>query len=217
MNAFNRIFVIITLAILLVLGAATLISPAFVLNLAQSVADTVRHSFFRAYTDIGRFITRFILAIVWVALLGVLLWLELRRPGSRTIEVARYTGGSAIRISTTAVADKVREEVNALDGVIDTHVQATGRNKAVELKLDVSAAKGVDLVAKAEEIAQVTRRVAQDELGLKLTGKPEVAIQPKSGKPMAAKPPKPTLALETPSAPELPASDVASTDSQRPA
>jgi hypothetical protein len=204
MNAFNRIFVIVTLVVLLILGAATLISPAFVLNTAQSIADSFRSGFFAAYSDVGRFITRFILAILWVAFIGALLWLQLRRPSSPTIEVARYTGGSAIRISTAAVAEKVQEEVNALDGVIDTKVQATGRNKAVQIKLTVSATRGIDLVSKAEEIAQVTRYVVQDELGLRLTGKPEVAIQPKQGKASHTKTPTPP-----PSAPPmLPSDDV---------
>jgi hypothetical protein len=210
MNAFNRIFVIVTLIVLLVIGTVTLISPAFVLRTTQSIADSFRSGFFAPYSEVGRIITRFILAIMWAAFIGALLWLQLRRPNSPTIEVARYTGGSAIRISTAAVAEKVHEAVNGLDGVIDTKVQATGRNKAVEIKLSVSATKSSDLVAKAEEIAQVTRQVVQDELGLKLAGKPEVAIQAKQVKGGRQKPPPPapTPIIEEPSAMlELPPAD----------
>lgn len=205
MNAFNRIFVIVTLVILLVLGVITLISPAFVLRTTQSIADAFRSGFFAPYSDVGRFIVRLIFAIMWVAFIGGLLWLQLRRPSSPTIEIARYTGGSAIRISTAVVAERIQDAVNGLDGVIDTKVQATGRNKAVELKLNVSAVKGSDLLTKAEEIAQVTRHVVQDELGLKLAGKPEVAIQEKQGKGGRAKPAQSApLIEEPPPALELP-------------
>lgn len=221
MNAFNRVFVIVTLSVLLVLGVATLLSPALMLGLAQSAANAARIGFFANYTDVGRFLARFMLAIMWALLMGVLLWRELRRPGSRTIEVAKYTGGSTIRISTAAVAERVKEEVDAIDGVIDAKVIATGRNKAVALSLDVSAVKGTDLVSKAEEIAQAARHVAQDELGLKLTGKPQVAIEAKQGKAGKPKPPKASLPSNEPVEPLLPElpspPDMARPDSQQPA
>jgi hypothetical protein len=188
MNVFNRVFVIITLLVVMVVGAVTLVSPAFVLGLMRSAADTIRTTAFAGFTDVGRVITRIILALAWIGFIVLVIWAELRRPGSRTIEVARYTGGSAIRISTGAVADKVHEAVSAISGVIDAKVKATGRNRAVELRLDVSATKETDLVQKAEEIAVVTRQVVQDQLGLKLVGKPIVAIQAKHGKALKFQP-----------------------------
>ncbi len=188
MNAFNRILVIILLMMLLVAGAVTLISPAFALGLMRATADSVRANFFAGFTDAGRVITRVILALAWVGFLALLIWAEVRRPGSRTIEVSRYTGGSAIRISTVAVAEKIQEAVSAVGGIIAVKVNATGRNRAVEIKLDVAATKDTDLVQKAEEIATLTRQVVQDQLGLKLVGKPEVAIKAKQGKALTMKP-----------------------------
>lgn len=187
MNAFNRIFVIITLVVLLVAGVVTLVSPAFTLGLMQNSANNIRNTFFLGFTDIGRVIARVSLAIGWAMLFGLLLWVQLRRSSSRTIEVARYTGGNAIRISTGAVAEKVQDAVNAVGGVIDAKVKATGRDRAVEIKLDVTATKDTDLVSKAEEIAIMTRQVVQDQLGLKLSGKPQVSIRAKDGKPPKTK------------------------------
>lgn len=188
MNTFNRIFVIVTLGVLLILGAFVLVTPAGFLAVMQSIANWFRGTVFAAYSDTGRVLVRLILAIIWIALIGLLLWWEVRRPGSRTIEIARYTGGSTIRISTDAVQEKVKEQVDAIAGVIESKVRATGRNRAVELSLDVSVTKDVDLVAKAEEVAAVTRQIVQDQLGLKLAGKPQVAIKARSGKPAIAKP-----------------------------
>lgn len=202
MNTFNRIFVIVALGVLLVLGAFALVTPAGFLALMQSIADWFRGTVFAAYSDTGRVLVRLILAIIWVALIGLLLWWELRRPGSRTIEIARYTGGSTIRIGTEAVQEKVKEQVDAIAGVLESKVRATGRNRAVELSLDVSVTKDVDLVAKAEEVAAVTRQVVQDQLGLKLAGKPQVAIKAKPGKPAIAKP----LPIQEPAPAPAPAS-----------
>ncbi len=193
MNTFNRVFVIVTLAVLLVLGAFALVTPAGLLSLMQAIANWFRGTVFAAYSDTGRVLVRLILAIIWVTLFGLLLWWEVRRAGSRSIEIARYTGGSTIRIGTDAVQEKVKEQVDAIAGVIDVKVHATGRNRAVELSLDVSVTKDVDLVAKAEEIAAVTRQVVQDQLGLKLAGKPQVAIKAKAGK---SAPPKPAPVKE---------------------
>ena len=222
MNAFNRIFVIVTLVVLLVIGVVTLVSPAFTLNLARSTADNIRNGFFAGFSDISRVATRITLAIGWLMLILLLLWAEFRRPSSRTIEVARYTGGNAIRISTGAVAEKVQDAVNGISGVIETKVKATGRERAVEIKLDVSATKDTDLVSKAEEIAIVTRQVVQDQLGLKLSGKPQVSIQAKQGKPPKIKavqrnaPPltDSTMSTPEPAAPiDLPALPDANNDS----
>lgn len=188
MNIFNRVFVIAMLGMLLVLGAFALVTPAGFLALMQAVAHWFRGTVFAAYSDTGRVLVRLILAIIWVALIGLLLWWELRRPGSRTIEIARYTGGSTIRISTEAVQEKVKEHVDAIAGVLESRVRATGRNRAVDLRLDVSVTKEVDLVAKAEEVAAVTRQVVQDQLGLRLASKPQVAIKARAGRPVIAKP-----------------------------
>lgn len=188
MNTFNRVFVIVMLGALLVFGAFALVMPAGFLALMQTVANWFRGTVFAAYSDTGRVLVRLILAIIWVALIGLLLWWELRRPGSRTIEIARYTGGSTIRITTEAVQEKVKEQVDTIAGVIESKVRATGRSRAVELSLDVSVTKDVDLVAKAEEVAAITRQVVQDQLGLKLASKPQVAIKAKSGKPAVATP-----------------------------
>jgi hypothetical protein len=190
MNAFNRVFVIITLTALLLAGVVTLVAPAFTLGLIQNTANNIRANFFAGFTDAGRVITRITLAIGWAMLIGLILWRELRRTSSRTIEVARYTGGNAIRISTGAVAEKVQDAVNGIGGVIDAKVKATGRERAVEIRLDVTATRDTDLVSKAEEIAIVTRQVVQDQLGLKLSGKPQVAIQAKDAKPAKIKPAK---------------------------
>lgn len=227
MNAFNRIFVIITLAVLLVAGVVTLVSPAFTLGLLQNTANSIHNSFFAGFTDVGRVIARISLAIGWAMVFGFLLWTQLRRSSSRTIEVARYTGGHAIRISTAAVAEKVQDAVNAVGGVIDAKVKATGRDRAVEIKLDVTATKDTDLVSKAEEIAITTRQVVQDQLGLKLASKPQVSIRAKDGKPPKMKqvqrnvpaltnaPPAETIAPMEP--PALPEAQDTNTSSQSPA
>jgi hypothetical protein len=182
MNVFNRIFTVVGIVVLIVVGAATLISPATVLAFIQNSANLIRLNVFAGMTDWTRFGVRVLAAVIFVLIMLGLLWLELRRPVQRTIEVGRYSSGTTIRISTDAVESKIRDAVDSLGGVIGARVQATHRNKSVDLSMDVLATRDTDLVAKAEEIAAITRLIVQDQLGLKLYGKPQVTIKAGAGK-----------------------------------
>lgn len=182
MNVFNRIFTVVGIVVLIVVGAATLISPATVLAFIQNSANLIRLNVFAGMTDWARFGVRVLAAVIFVLIMLGLLWLELRRPVQRTIEVGRYSSGTTIRISTDAVESKIRDAVDSLGGVIGARVQATHRNKSVDLSMDVLATRDTDLVAKAEEIAAITRLIVQDQLGLKLYGKPQVTIKAGAGK-----------------------------------
>ncbi|MCS6773711.1 MAG: hypothetical protein RMM31_04050 [Anaerolineae bacterium] len=182
MSAFNRVFVVISLGLLLVAGAVFLIAPDVVVGLVQSLAEALDTALFAELTEVGRFAVRTLLALGWVALFALFIWLEVRRAGTPTVEVARYTGGNTIRVSTAAVADRVRENVATVEGILGTRVSVVGRDRAVEVKVDVFAERSVDLITKAEEIAALVRRVIQDELGLKLATKPQISIQPHDGR-----------------------------------
>ncbi len=89
-HTFNRIFVLVMLSLLLVLGAFVLIAPAAWLSLMQSIADWFRGTVFVAYSDTGRVLARVLMAIVWAALIGFLIWLELRQGSSRDIEIVHH-------------------------------------------------------------------------------------------------------------------------------
>jgi hypothetical protein len=191
-HTFNRIFVLVMLSLLLVLGAFVLIAPAAWLSLMRSIADWFRGTVFVAYSDTGRVLARVLMAVVWAALIGSLIWLELRQGSSRDIEIVHHAGESTIRISTEDVRERVKSQVDAIPGVLGSKVHVIGRDRAVELKLDVTVTKDLDLVAKAEEVALVARQVAQDQLGLRLAGKPQVSIRAKAGSsPIAPAPARP--------------------------
>ena len=133
MQTFNRVFVVAALGVLLVLGVFVLVAPAAWLSLMRAIADWFRGTVFVAYSDTGRVLARVLMAIVWAASIGFLIWLELRQGSSRDIEIARHTGESAIRISTDAVRERVKARVDAIPGVLSSKVHVIGRDRAVEL------------------------------------------------------------------------------------
>jgi hypothetical protein len=182
-QTFNRIFFIAALSVLPVLGVFVLVAPAAWLSLMWAIADWFRGAFFVAYPDTGRVPACALMGIVWAALIGFLIWLELRRDSSRNVKIARHASESSIHISADAVRERVKAQVDAIPGVLGSKVHVIGCDHVVELKLDVTITKDLDPSAGAEEIALAARQVAQDQLGLKLANDPQVAIKAKVGRP----------------------------------
>ena len=112
MNLFNRVFTIITILILTIVGLSVIVLPAN-LQMASSgvlaTVDTVQTSF------------RVVSALLFIVVMFFLLWLEFRQPGSKTVEVARSTG-SRIRITTGHVEERLSQQIDALGGVISSRV-----------------------------------------------------------------------------------------------
>ena len=178
MKLFNRIFTIVSLLVLSVLVLGALFIPASMLiPLITSLIAALP-------TDAS---LRALIALVFLVIVVFVLWLELRRPGSRTVEVVRSTGGR-IRITTAHVEQRIAETVDAMSGVIQTKVHIQERDNAVIARIDVVAAQNLDLVTKGEDVAAKIREVVQDELGLKLAGKPQITIKASKTKPIEVTP-----------------------------
>jgi hypothetical protein len=183
MNLFNRIFSIVSLLVLTVLVLGVLLIPPEQLSALTA-------SLFAMVNNVQPAL-RALISLLLIVIVILLLWLEFRRPGSRTVEVARSTGGR-IRITTGHVEDRVAEQIDAMSGVIQSKVRISERDNSVIARVDVVAAPNLDLVTKGEDIAAKTREVIQDQLGLKLSGKPQITIKTSKMKPIAATPSSPT-------------------------
>ncbi len=183
MNLFNRIFTILSLLVLTVLVLGILLVPPEQLSALATdlfgLVNTVQAAL------------RALISLVFLVIVLFLLWLDLRRPSSRTVEVARSTGGR-IHITTNHVEERIAEQIDAMSGIIQARVRVTERDNGVVARIDVLAAPNLDLVTKGEDIAAKTREVVQDQLGLKLTGKPQIVIKTSKLKPAETAPVSPT-------------------------
>jgi membrane protein implicated in regulation of membrane protease activity len=187
MNLFNRIFTIVSLVLIAILGAATFVIPDRMLLFVSGSADFIHTSLLGGMTDAARLGIRVVAALILLVVVFFLLWLETRRGSSRHVEVAKATGGQ-IRITTRDVEARIQQQVDAVSGIITSRVRVNEHDRAVVARLDVEAAPGVDLVAKGEEVAAVTRIAVQDQLGLKLFGKPQITLKSSKMKPVAVAP-----------------------------
>ena len=179
MNLFNRIFTIVSLLVLVVLVLSVLFISSQLLNPFVTNLLTLMSAVEASL--------RALIGLVFMVVVVFLLWLEFRRPGSRTVEVVRSTGGR-IRITTGHVEERIAEQVDAMSGIIQSKVRVNERDNAVVAHIDVVAAPNLDLVTKGEDIAAKTREVVQDQLGLKLAGKPQITIKTSKVKPVDVTP-----------------------------
>src|ERR1035437_10192661 len=127
MNLFNRIFTIISLVVLAILGVATLVVPAQMLQFASDLANSIHFEVFGGMTATARISIRVALALVFALVIFLLLWLETRRGGARHVEVAKASGGR-IRIHTSDVESRIQQQVDAVSGILSSRVRVNERD-----------------------------------------------------------------------------------------
>jgi len=187
-DVFNRVLIVLTLLVAIVLCTLVLVLPLPVLDaVAQQSADLVR-----ALERLQWYVRLPMGVLVALVLDGILLFLiilELRRPSRRPVRVEKAAGGEVL-ISVGSIADRIRYEVDQLPSILRTRPRVSGKRKGVVIALDVEAATGINVPVQAGQIVELVRRVVEGDMGLKLIGPPKVNLRvmsyPKSPKPSAA-------------------------------
>ena len=175
MNAFNRFLSVILFLFAGVAGALALISPATALWGVQQIANN-GHELLGELQPGIRLLVRLALAVIFLVLMGILLWLELRRSDQKSVEVQRAKGGR-IKLSVSDVQQRIGENIEAIAGVISSRVKVNARNRGVAAEIEAVTAPGLDPITKGEEIAETARNVVEGQLGLKMFAKPHVTVK----------------------------------------
>ncbi len=167
MNVFNR--VVMVLLALAALAAAFIFTvwPATWLWLGQQTYGYAQSSRL-AYTLGG---------ILAMLVCGLILLLEVRRPRrAKYVVVDRVAGGEA-RISVESVARRLNYEVDLLQDVSEAKSEVVAKGRELKVILDVLMSPDVDIPMKTDEVIETARRVIEEQMGLKLAGKPKDAIK----------------------------------------
>ena len=175
MNIFNRFLAVIGLIIIALVGAFALIFPSWTLAFMHSAAD-IGHNLFGETTWVLRQIIRTIAAILFLGLMGLLIWLELRQPNQKTVEVTNASGGR-VRVASNDIQQRLTREVENLNGVISAKVTVSARNKGIHTQTDAVIMPDADGAGKGDEIAQTIRSIAEQQIGVKLLTKPQVNVK----------------------------------------
>ena len=169
MNAFNRMVVIVLLLIIMVMAAIFFIAPLAALRLVipslqRIEADLVAMVGPRALLRLaGGLVFTF---FVWV-LCAALLWMEVRKPRTKTIKVQKVSGGEA-ELTTDSIADRLEYNIDQLADVVGVKPTISPGRKGVVVDLELETRPEIEVPMKTEEVQQLTKDIVENHMGLKL-------------------------------------------------
>ena len=175
MNFFNRVIVIFEAFVGIVLA---LLLIAAVLA-ARTQLRQFLEPFFTSVTsdkvDPSQFICVLVLFGIFLLSLLVLL-IQIYRPETRHLKL-QSAAGTDVSITADAIIRRLEYEIEALAGVIKAtpRVWTSGKDKAVNVAMDLLLAPDADLASKTQEITVVTRNVIEQRMSFK-AGKIEMKI-----------------------------------------
>jgi uncharacterized alkaline shock family protein YloU len=169
-NAFNRIVVILLLLSIMVMSAILFIVPMQVLDMVvtflQKIQATLESSMSgpAALLRIGGGLV--FTFFIWV-ICGALLWLEVRRPRTKTIKVQKVSGGEA-ELTTDSIASRLEYNIDQLADVNKVKPTISSGRKGVLVDLELETNPEIEVPMKTEEVQQLTKDIIENRMGLKL-------------------------------------------------
>lgn len=166
MNVFNRVMMVLLALAVLVAAFILTVWPATWLWLGQQGYGYAQSS--RLGYTLG--------GILAMLLCGLILLLEVRRPRrAKYVVVDRVAGGEA-RISVESVSRRLTYEVDLLQDVSEAKAEIVAKGRGLKVTLDVLMSPDVDIPMKTDEVIETARRIVEEQMGLRLAGKPKEAI-----------------------------------------
>jgi len=175
MIVFNRIVTTLVLLALIPIVTVALIVPREAIELLQNGLEEL-HTLIDASPSGLQMLIRVLVAVAVDALLVVFLYLELRRPSATSVRVRR-AGGSEAKIAIDSVSDRLVYHLDRLPGVLDVEATVTPHRRGVGVLLEIRMAADEDVPACIDEITAITRQVIEQDMGLKLRGKPKLDLR----------------------------------------
>jgi len=168
MNVFNRIVMVLLLIGAIIAIPIFMVVPGPILKYLAEQLNLLQSSLYpnRPLLNITH---QFLVMVGILAIIpcGILLWLELRRPGERTVVIQQVKGSEA-RLTLQAIGQRLRYHLDALSDVTEVKPIVVSKGKGVEVRLVVETSPEVNVPAKTEEVGRVARQVVEEQMGLRL-------------------------------------------------
>jgi hypothetical protein len=175
MTAFNRIVTTLLLLILIPIVTVALLAPREAIEQVQIGLEHL-HGLIDSSPSGLQMLIRVVAALLIDVLLVLVLYLELRRPSPTSVRVQRARGSEA-QIALDSVSDRLVYHVDRLSGVLNVVPVVTPHRGGVRILLEIDMAADEDVPACIDEVVEVTRRVVEQDMGLKLKGKPKLNLR----------------------------------------
>lgn len=172
MNVFNRIVMVLAIIVCLVVLAVLMVFHLDTIAVARGYLDVAEKGLYDS-----QFYTIFIAACgVLLFLLLILLWLELRRPRRRTVQIKTATGSNA-QLGIQSVSQSLEYRIDELAGVrkVQSHIVSRGHN--VDVTIDLDTSPSVNIPVLTDQIVGLSRDIIESQLGIKIHGPVKVNIR----------------------------------------
>ena len=169
MNAFNRVVVVLLMLTIMVISAIFFIAPLPTLQVTIPFLQKLETNLAamagpRAFLRLGGgLIFTF---FVWV-FSAAILWLEVRRPRTKTIKVQKVSGGEA-ELTTDSIASRLEYNIDQLADVVKVKPTISSGRKGVLVDLELETTPEIEVPMKTEEVQQLTKDIIENRMGLRL-------------------------------------------------
>jgi uncharacterized alkaline shock family protein YloU len=196
MNTINRVVVVVVLAVLAILCCVLSVGAKWIVPVIAEQLNVLAGSL-DSLSPVAALIIGAAIGLASVFVLVCLIILEIRPPKAKFIRVEKATGGE-VELDASSIVDRLKQEVDALPGVISVRPKIAVKRNGVVVDLKADVAEGLDLPIQGERIADTIRKVVEDTIGLKMAKLPKVSLR--TVRAPTAQPKKPAAVEKRPSA-----------------
>ncbi|HEC34622.1 MAG TPA: hypothetical protein ENI37_07890 [Chloroflexi bacterium] len=175
MNTLNRVLVVLTVLVSLVVCVTVFVAPISTLRAVSGGLDGAA-SYLEGIPGWLRVVLGVLFALAWLVVCILFLILELRQPRLKMVRLEKVGGGEA-EVSLGTVAEHVAYEIDQLPGVLRARPRVSARKNGVVVEVEVDTAGDVEVPARAAQVVEVVRRVVEEKVGVKLAQPPKVRLR----------------------------------------
>ena len=175
MDSANRLGIVIAaLLLIFVMAVIILLAWAAAPETVDRLGDFVEY--LDDHTDTGSKLLLTLGLLVLVLLSIALIIAELAPPQSARVEILDVRGGTAL-LSTDDIAQRVREEVEAMPHILQAKATVQARGRGVEVEMELHVDPDSNLAATSDEACRVVQSVLSDKMSVALLRPPRVQLQ----------------------------------------
>jgi hypothetical protein len=174
LNTLNRIVIVVICLVLILVFTAIAIVPQVVLSgVGTWMAEW--GAYLGRQTPWLRLIVGAMLAVIIDFVLALIIFIEVRPARQRYINVQQVSGGMAT-VSIESVNQLLINKLDPLPGVLKISPHIRARGSKVEAVVDAEVARDTNVPSMANQMIKVIQEALNQELGLQISGQPEVRV-----------------------------------------
>ncbi len=178
MNIFNRFILVLLLLGLILTLTVVLIFPGQIITIiGQFLVDWGQYF---AWVDQQQQLLRLAIsigtAVIVDLVLVLLIYLEIKPKRKRFIKVEQVNGGKAM-VSLDSIVRQLLYRLDPLPGVVKVTPAISPKGDKIQVRLDIMVTRELAVPQMADHLISTAKQAISDDLGLVITGEPQIRIK----------------------------------------